>query len=190
MDARLQELLNKFAATGDPDVAVAVAHAMVRSRAGISNGAAMLIPTLGSRITLTEDWTFTLHGERRNTKFWIKMLGLPTEFTSEVEFDNSIWRQPPRQVEMTLPAGTVLRVDRIFIRQGMDDFDSVTFVAEKIPKSNAEPERRHFAKKGTPKVIGRFWAPLNEVNRIVGTWDESTLPKPRGEQNAEAGTAR
>ncbi len=47
-------------------------------------------------------------------------------------------------IPVSLPAGTVLMVDRIYIRQGREDWSSVTF---KVPK-------------------GRFWAKLDEVNNM------------------------
>lgn len=59
-----------------------------------------------------------------------------------------------------IPAGSVLKFDRYYIRQGANDFDSVTFRLEK-------PEGRR--KKGDPEpVSGRFWAKLRDVNRIEG----------------------
>lgn len=56
-----------------------------------------------------------------------------------------------------LPTGTILEVDRIYIRQGASNFSSITF-------------------KIRGKRVYRFWIPLNKVNeiecKIVGYPDE------------------
>jgi hypothetical protein len=57
---------------------------------------------------------------------------------------------------ITLPKGTQLTIDRIYIRKGATDFDSLSFWMTGRPPTIA------FKKKG--KV--RFWAKLTEVNSI------------------------
>lgn len=54
-------------------------------------------------------------------------------------------------IPVTLPAGTVLKVDRIYIRKGMKDFSSLTFTA----------------KLANMKKAARFWVKLRDVNRMV-----------------------
>ena len=59
-----------------------------------------------------------------------------------------------RPLIVTLPKGTVLQVDRIYIRKGLDGFDSVSF---RIAKGNTiHPQGKAL----------RFWAKLHDVNRI------------------------
>lgn len=53
-------------------------------------------------------------------------------------------------VPVTWPKGTVLKIDRIYIRKGLEDFSSLTFTTK--------PE-------GMKKQV-RFWAKLADVNKI------------------------
>lgn len=86
------------------------------------------------------------------------------------------WKKYPRNViaaYMTLPAGTELKVDRIYIRKGCEGFDSVTFWANTPPgalvkvnpaaKGGASP----FTMTLDSKKKTRFWAKLAEVNHIM-----------------------
>lgn len=59
-----------------------------------------------------------------------------------------------RSGDCTLKKGTILTIDRIYIRKGAKDYDSISF---RINKSN-EPR---FKKKGI-----RFWVKLDEANNI------------------------
>jgi hypothetical protein len=59
---------------------------------------------------------------------------------------NLIPKMPKKQD--ILPIDTVLRIDRIYIRNGASDFDSISFYAE-IPKIKSKP---------------RFWAKLVDIN--------------------------
>jgi len=42
-------------------------------------------------------------------------------------------QDPDHYDNVTLPTGTILRIDRVYIRAERKDFDSITFVAESIP---------------------------------------------------------
>lgn len=53
---------------------------------------------------------------------------------------------------ITIPSGTVLYVDRIYIRKGSEDFSSITFRVEKFPD-----KKNH-----------RFWVKLHDSRSIVG----------------------
>lgn len=57
-------------------------------------------------------------------------------------------------LKVTLPKGIALKIDRIYIRNGVQAFDSVTF---RIPKNCPEKRFRSV----------RFWAKLSDVNNIV-----------------------
>ena len=123
----------------------------------------MNIPTIGTKIELTEPWTFNVYAEHRN-----RTLG---EYLNIMVPDNHIrnrdeWPIPPNCppnishwemekypiLQHTFGAGTQLIVDRIFIRKDMPDFDSLTFI---IPKKTI----------GRTKNV-RFWAKLTDVNNI------------------------
>ncbi len=123
----------------------------------------MFIPTIGFQFYLGQDWTFTLHRESRNTDLF-DALGVITEsqkvwnerFEPRMGWDRdkmkisddeyiaaaNEWREIrdklDNTVQVTLPVETLLKVDRIYIRKGASDFDSIT-----------------------------FWATLKDVNNIV-----------------------
>lgn len=117
----------------------------------------LFIPELGTQVILTEDWTFDLHFERRNETFGKKM-GLTAPHNPKYpDWKGFNWWQadsPP--VAVTLPVGTILTVNRIYVRQGNKAFSSVTFSA-KIPNPTG---------KGKPKGMGRFWVKLAAANTI------------------------
>jgi hypothetical protein len=151
------------------------------------------IPSIGSILTLTQDWTFPLWAEKRNQTFWEALFGEPhqdPEFAETYDlidrdaergfqsFDqNSCWQKryrfwhpylngrtstlPPPRKSTTLVAGTQLKVSRIYIRQGQNDFNSITFTVAKSPQ----------------KWKGRFWAKLEDVNRIEADWDSTTIER-------------
>lgn len=90
------------------------------------------IPALGERLTLTADWTFRLFRSQQ-TIVYMRTIGLEHPL--------------PSSLEHTLPAGTVLKVERIYIRQHKSEYDSVTFRIDGQTNS-------------------RFWARLADANRI------------------------
>lgn len=53
-----------------------------------------------------------------------------------------------------VPKGTILVVDRVYIRRGLRDFSSLTFRTKSSPQ-------KELNKKGI-----KFWAKLSDVNRI------------------------
>jgi hypothetical protein len=110
----------------------------------------VMIPTVGQVLTLAENWTFTLHAEYRNFKF--------SEVIGQSWISN--WYAPPGERDreartVVLPAGTILKVARVYIRgtsHNARSFDSLTFTLVKVPEK---------------KWKGRFWAKLADVNRMV-----------------------
>ncbi|CAD6562662.1 hypothetical protein ACFQ3P_38610 [Paraburkholderia sabiae] len=60
---------------------------------------------------------------------------------------------------ITIPRGALLSIDRIFIRKGAPDFDSITFWLK--AKSTPVAVNGRLLKKSV-----RFWAKLDDVNRI------------------------
>ena len=121
----------------------------------------MFIPEIGTVLILAEDWTFHIINEQRNGGL-AKLLGGAKEIdyyfpfgsveNSEVEHAhgwNARRRVPKDAGNYTWPAGTTLEVDRIYVRNGNEDYSSVTF-------------KTHV--KG--KVV-RFFAHLDDVNKIV-----------------------
>ena len=123
----------------------------------------LFIPALGTRLRLTKPLTFALHNEFRNRKF-AEFMGvqdaletakskLVEDYRAEkityAELCNAVIKS-----DIEIPAGTVLAIDRIFIRKGIGDYDSLTFRALK-------GESDLFAKQGH-----RFWMKLADANRI------------------------
>lgn len=100
----------------------------------------LFIPTIGTKIELTENWYFTLHEERRNSVLWKAVMGKEIDRWDCHGF-----------VTTLLPAGTVLSISRIYIRQGLKGFDSISFIIKSCPNK---------------KMKGRFWAKLEDVNKI------------------------
>jgi hypothetical protein len=70
---------------------------------------------------------------------------------SEVSYKINLLSQ--KRVDITIPVGSTLTIDRIFIRKGMSDFSSLSFYLRDHPGHT-------FKKKP------RFWAKLEDCNRI------------------------
>ena len=133
----------------------------------------LYIPALGDVLKLSADWTFWLHWEHRNIKTW-ERFGLPKANvswwgdTSRSPFDSALLQQfniisvPGTgyrhmmgfAVEIKLPVGTELTVDRIYIKKGQPSFNSVTFF---IHKTSLQLKGRGAC---------RFWVKLDDVNRM------------------------
>ncbi len=115
------------------------------------------VPAVGFRIRLTQDWKFDLYYEYRNKTLLVQQ-GVKLEgyfYSSYIDGDYS---KGLKSVQVTLPAGTVLEVDRVYVRtmsksatKKEDDYDSLTF-------------RLIDPKTGKGKI--RFWAKLADVNTI------------------------
>lgn len=107
----------------------------------------LFIPAVGYRIKLTNDWTFALFAEHRNQTMF--------EYAGRSYKNNWVgWGEPLKSVDVTVPAGTVLEIDRVYVRTANktksadEDYDSVTF------------------KFADSKKKVRFWAKLSDVNEI------------------------
>ena len=115
------------------------------------------IPDIGDEITLSDDWTFMLHAEQRNKSLFDR-LG---------ETKINLYRNAYRR-SVTIPKGSVLKVDRIFIRKNMSDFSSLTFFIVDSPLDELKPTNKSpnpITTFSVGKVV-RFWAKLDDCNRI------------------------
>ena len=106
----------------------------------------LFIPPLGTKLRLTKSWPFSLLCEERNKSLWNLSTG-----RAVMENIPLLHRRGQAQF-VKLHAGDKLTVDRIFIRAGSENYDSVTF-------------------KGTVKFHGvfhrvRFWVPLMYANQL------------------------
>lgn len=57
---------------------------------------------------------------------------------------------------VTLPKDTLLKIDRIYIRKGAEEYSSLTFIINSLPVITGKP----FSRKP------RFWAKLSDCNNI------------------------
>lgn len=98
----------------------------------------LYIPEIGDQIVLTNDWTFNLYYEYRNSSLMEKI---------GEKFNWSDLSMKAKAV--TIVKGTTLKVDRIYIRKGNSEYSSLTF----------------YIVSGDWKGA-RFWAKLKDVNNI------------------------
>ena len=68
-----------------------------------------------------------------------------------------------KEIPITLPAGTVLAVDRIYIRKGSSDYSSITFYAKGLGESEIT---NRWSGRTTKWKAQRFWAKLSDCNQI------------------------
>lgn len=139
----------------------------------------LFIPACGDRLRLTAPWTFTLVFEYRNIKF-AQNLGLldPKLKTWGVYEDpppGERYSRTYKRAEATVPTGTILECDRIYIRQYNkgrvsleNDYDSVTWRINKIP-----------GKAGRGRPSGRFWVKLPDCYSIEYQLDVDSLYRDR-----------
>lgn len=105
------------------------------------------IPTIGEIIILTRDWEFDLHSEHSNYSLWNVAFpnesasGRPTFYTKSIRL-------------FGFRAGSILRVDKLYIKKNFGRFDSVTFVLQ-------YDSSKEISKKP------RFWVKLVDANKIV-----------------------
>jgi hypothetical protein len=102
------------------------------------------IPDIGDKITLSKDWEFDLYKEYRNASLLLVATGKKYEQCYGVSTNKS--------VKYTIPKGTVLVVNRVYIRNGAKDFSSITFKIEYSPNKTLNKKR--------------FWSKLIDVNNI------------------------
>ena len=115
----------------------------------------LCIPEIGTLLELLKDWHFPLHYEHRNAKL-LQYVGAPPNTGMSGIYAYSAWHGDRPPVPVTLPKGTTLKVDRIYIRKGDTEkanYSSLSFWA-KVPDH---------------KKKMRFWAKLVDVNRLECT---------------------
>lgn len=131
----------------------------------IQNGVRLFIPTISDKIILTKNWNFKLMDEYRNRYLvdrWRKFYDVEEEMHNEGR-DRYGLDRINKYLYVSLPAGTILAIDRFYIRgkgPASRNFDSITF---RILKGST-----------CKNLIGsRFWASLRFINQI-----ECDLYKP------------
>jgi hypothetical protein len=130
----------------------------------------LCMPTIGQKVRVLDGqiWNVKIYWESRNEGAIEHFTGTPYRTQIESYWDeyeggraameahwadkNNVPRPELRHTMASIPEGSVLTIDRIYLRKGKGDFDSVTFVLNKPPGS----------KKKGPMV--RFWTRLDDVN--------------------------
>lgn len=109
---------------------------------------------------------FDLYEESRNAALWLPAKG---------DWLKSDWKQPRASVKFTLPKGAVIKVDRIFIRKGSSDFDSISFYLDRSTLLKYDTKYSNLIAK-IAKVTGvcRFWVKLADANKIKYECDSET----------------
>ena len=112
------------------------------------------IPPIGAKVMIAEDWVFWLYNEYKNEKFAYRMNAIP--YNKDIKFFEwqHFFEVGTKICRVTAPAGTILTVRRIYVRQGRGEYDSVTFSCPKGSSPNK-------------KFQGKFWARLEDVNKMV-----------------------
>jgi hypothetical protein len=126
----------------------------------------MIIPTFGTILKLTEDWEFRLHSERRNR---------PVMDLYGMDYGDDTFN-------VVLPAGTVLKVSRIYIRGNTEksrEYDSITFNIQDAPEElhliDALSGKDTALRKGKSKRKPQFWAKLSDVNKMKVVVNKNTM---------------
>jgi len=128
------------------------------------------VPDIGDCIQLVEDWEFPLYLEGRNSSF-VNVIKPGIKYG---------YRHSNNTILATLEAGTVLQVDRIYIRKGKSEWSSITFYIKYAPNDINREKRacidKHWPSSTTvieaevapeQKRKGcRFWAKLESVNEL------------------------
>lgn len=96
------------------------------------------IPKIGDEIELSEPWEFKLFREQRNKKLFA-YLGIAEEVNYQTR---------NKFIKTILQKGTRLKIERIYIRVGQEEFDSITFLITNV----------------TIKHKPRFWVKLEDAN--------------------------
>ena len=131
----------------------------------------LFIPTIGTVLTLSQDWNFNLFNESRNYNVIeglnLSQKGLDAAVDAYYEYRKTHAGRDEECIRLyniaynwswnvTLPIDSELKVDRIYIRKGQGGFDSVSFWLTSTPHPLLS------------KVKGkkRFWAKLDDVNNM------------------------
>jgi len=100
----------------------------------------LFIPPLKTQLQLVNDWSFDLYDEYRNYNFWSAYHNSPPKGNN---VSTSV---------VTIPKETIMSIERIYIKRGLGDYDSVTFRILDSPNRNIRKKR--------------FWVKLKYVNQM------------------------
>lgn len=126
------------------------------------------IPVPGTWLELEKDWSFTLFEEHRNKSLWDAIPNkegnireiVHAPVTIDLSWGSLTTQRKDRVMDISLPKGSQLRVDRVYIRKGSNsEFDSLTFVLD-INTVKGD----YFKFPANKRTQARFWARLGDIN--------------------------
>lgn len=129
----------------------------------------LFIPTIGSRLKIIAPWTFRLYTEYRNSGFG-QLAGLADKDGSW-HCGGARYCAPKVAAWVTILPGSLLTVNRVYIRRGLHNFDSLTFYLKPDGRRPRELEVRTLKSEPrhvtvTSKAGMRFWAKLADINSL------------------------
>lgn len=99
------------------------------------------IPRMGDMLVLQKDWSFPVMHEDRNKSIIIHQ----GQALIPVRYEyNQYYRPIYGYTNHSLPAGTVMSVDRYYIRKGAGEFDSITFYVHTLNGQQLKKKLRFF----------------------------------------------
>lgn len=118
----------------------------------------LYIPDIGAVVRLTEDWTFALYTEYRNSAMAALIFGTALRASSYGGVNGFA----------TMPKGTEFKIDRIYVRKGKGEYSSVTLTLQDTTDSRfitfgPQPKTKGKLPKKTVAKI-RFWVKLADLN--------------------------
>jgi hypothetical protein len=140
---------------------------VVTNQTQLSTVMPVMIPEIGTKMILAEDWHMELHNEYRNSS----VLELTEIVKKKRNWDELYGANTSKHTELVFPKGTILSVDRIYIRKGASGFSSLTFYADKKVKILRDG-KEYISTKSL-----RFWAKLKDVNNMKVQFVEETVVK-------------
>ncbi len=121
----------------------------------------LFIPDIGTKLILTSPWVFELYDESRNDKL-IKELRTHTRLLPQPKPNEhgiyNYYGRNQKLCDFTMPTGTKLSVQRVYIRVGAKDYSSISFSVNLDVVSTWNQK--------TKTIKARFWAKLPDVNRM------------------------
>jgi hypothetical protein len=109
----------------------------------------LYIPEIGDKIQLKKTWTFDLYLESRNKSLTKHFFDFEYNYRT---MDDKKYEYGCSMGKVSLPENTTLKVDRIYIRKGAEEFSSLSFIIDSTLEKGL---------KGS-----RFWAKLSDCNSI------------------------
>jgi len=144
----------------------------------------LFIPDIGTVIRLADDWTFRLHSEYRNEGL-ISLLG--HKYKPDYQWERDDNKKAPGPWKVTIKAGALLTVDRLYVRKGASDYSSLTFIlrpeGEPVIVSGGKTVdckgKGGFKRFGVSGVV-RFWAKLEDANGMLFSVMRETVKRKEG----------